>query len=67
MSATSQACKRLINGYLGLGHTEADAVEMAIDRVAHDVVFFMRNGNKKLEHLSRLRLTWLEDYKERVA
>lgn len=64
VSATSEACFRIIADYMKEGYTEAQALDAAIDRTAHDVVFF-RKTNPRLEKLTRQRLAWLMQHKER--
>lgn len=66
MSATSQACNRLIKEYVDEGGTLAQAVDAAIDRTSHDIVFF-RGTNPGLRKLAENRLRWLHGYKARMT
>ena len=61
MSAASESAKRLIEQYVQSGKTFTEAVDCAIDKTSHDVVYFTRiMPNKALAKVSRRRLRWLE-------
>lgn len=67
VSAAQRSCETIIKGYVSTGLTREEAITEAINHVSHDVVFFMRSGNRQLQKAAQAKLDWLNNEKRRMT